>query len=452
MEERDYAKEYGNRCRQIRMAKGISQQALADMMNTTPQNVSKWEKHGIKNVNDVMKLSEVLGQDITADQIDQEGSVGEIGQEILAVLIRNNGYIEFDELVSSLYGMSVDRVASELFKLERIGNVIREQYTDYNEERKDGVFITAKGMITIKNIKVFGFSEDVLNNCYSYERNLDHNVSEERYRNIQEKVDDDKLSKLLWKLSFAGAYRVDYICYLMRKYRAGIPVQKSGSINAPFGETLITGENAFIDLLYRMALGITNGYYPEHLMQVYGDWYDLETERTELHRKLSGFDKESFAAQCYFEDHFSWIIHDDTKLTAYNRYIPESEIPEDMEEDYHRFRDLDSKLWSQLEDDFEFWGYEDFKGLFHEYVPVEREERCLEWFDKETIEEFIKENFRPASTEKEKEIDRIIAEINTRFPYTLDYFYHFPKEWEENGLAQMIRSVWNIPEHVKTEA
>ena len=62
MAERDFAKEYGNRCRQIRMVKGISQQALADMMHTTPQNVSKWEKNGISNVNTVMQLSEVLGQ------------------------------------------------------------------------------------------------------------------------------------------------------------------------------------------------------------------------------------------------------------------------------------------------------------------------------------------------------------------------------------------------------
>ena len=113
MEERDYAREYGNRCRQIRQAKGISQADLAVKMNTTPQNVHKWEKNGISNVNTVMQLSEVLGQDITADQIDQEGIVGEIGREILSVLIKMKGYVEFSVLPRFLYGMSDCNILDE---------------------------------------------------------------------------------------------------------------------------------------------------------------------------------------------------------------------------------------------------------------------------------------------------------------------------------------------------
>ena len=37
------------------------------------------------------------------------------------------------------------------------------------------------------------------------------------------------------------------------------------------------------------------------------------------------------------------------------------------------------------------------------------------------------------------EIDRILEEVNSAFPESKAYFYSFPQEWEENGLAKQIR-------------
>lgn len=44
------AKEIGQRCRKFRNALGLSQQGLADKIGTTPQNISKYEKDGIYNI------------------------------------------------------------------------------------------------------------------------------------------------------------------------------------------------------------------------------------------------------------------------------------------------------------------------------------------------------------------------------------------------------------------
>ena len=88
---KSYAMEYGNRCRQIRMAKGLSQSYVAEKMFTTAQNVSSWERSGISDVDKIKQLSEVLSQDIMADEIDQEGIVGEVGREILTILVRQQG-------------------------------------------------------------------------------------------------------------------------------------------------------------------------------------------------------------------------------------------------------------------------------------------------------------------------------------------------------------------------
>ncbi|MCR4901316.1 MAG: helix-turn-helix domain-containing protein [Butyrivibrio sp.] len=141
MEFKDYAKECGIRCRQIRMAKGMSQQQLADKINVSAAAISKWEKYGVGEINNIHLLSDALGQNIQDDQIDQEGAVGEVGKEILRILADKGGYTDFVEIVSSLYGMSSERASNEIFKLQKIGTVYREQYKDFADVSRDVVFI-----------------------------------------------------------------------------------------------------------------------------------------------------------------------------------------------------------------------------------------------------------------------------------------------------------------------
>lgn len=66
-----------------------------------------------------------------------------------------------------------------------------------------------------------------------------------------------------------------------------------------------------------------------------------------------------------------------------------------------------------------------------------------EWFSKEEIEAYINANMPSAQTEEEKEIDQMLLIINAKYPETLDYFT-FPEEWEENGLADLIRSKYQL--------
>ena len=171
-----------------------------------------------------MELSEVLGQDITSDQMDQEGSVGEVGKEILIILVKSGGYIDYDHLKAGLFGLSDERIAAEIFKLERIGTVVREQYKDYLSHDRDGIFITAKGIITGKHmddIKGPFHTEHFVEKCTSYESRL-----EEGEINLQEQIDKDEISRILWAVPFGGAYRIDYLRYLKDNYRVMFPQWK----------------------------------------------------------------------------------------------------------------------------------------------------------------------------------------------------------------------------------
>lgn len=160
----------GRRCRRIRMAKNMSQQELADLLNTTPQNISKYEKEGISNIDTIKSISQVLGQDLLKDEIDSEGVVGEVGKEILLILLTEGGYIHFNQLMTKMFGMSEERVSNEIFKLERIGMCVREQYSDWVGQQQDVLFITAKGVITFKNLTSINPPEGVdYSECLTYE-------------------------------------------------------------------------------------------------------------------------------------------------------------------------------------------------------------------------------------------------------------------------------------------
>ena len=71
MDNKSMAVEIGQRCRRFRNALGISQHKLADMVGTTPQNISKYEKEGIHDIDIIRYLSSALGYDLMTDEVDE---------------------------------------------------------------------------------------------------------------------------------------------------------------------------------------------------------------------------------------------------------------------------------------------------------------------------------------------------------------------------------------------
>ena len=135
MDNKSMAVEIGQRCRRFRNALGISQHKLADMVGTTPQNISKYEKEGIHDIDIIRYLSSALGHDLMTDEVDEEGSIGEIGKEILTILVESKklfldegGKVEASKLLdgSLLFGLPQERVIKEIFKLKKIGLCVRE--------------------------------------------------------------------------------------------------------------------------------------------------------------------------------------------------------------------------------------------------------------------------------------------------------------------------------------
>ena len=207
-DNRNYALDCGVRCKQIRMSKGMSQKELADKMNVSPQLVSKWENSGISNYDTIIRLSNILGQDITSDQINQDCSVSEIGKEILRNIVNGKGYIDYKDLLPKLFGMRKERINNEIFKLERIGAVVREQFSDFSDSERDGIFITAKGLIIFKN-HTHVEDENELMDITTLDSILGNNEN-----TFQDVVDNDEITKLLVNLEPENSYMGDYLMAL----------------------------------------------------------------------------------------------------------------------------------------------------------------------------------------------------------------------------------------------
>ena len=253
MNNKSMAVEIGQRCRRFRNALGISQQKLADMVGTTPQNISKYEKEGIHDIDIIRYLSSALGYDLMTDEVDEEGSIGEIGKEILTILVESKklfldegGKVEASELLdgSLLFGLPQERVIKEIFKLEKIGLCVREQYIDFYNKEHDVIFITAKGVITLKHIGSLKNEVEDYKNVKTYEMVCEGHESYQAY------IDSEPAEKIIRNLSVKNGFRVNYICFLKKAYDAQ---------NDFLGylKNYYIGKTAYVDIVFSMIMEIT---------------------------------------------------------------------------------------------------------------------------------------------------------------------------------------------------
>lgn len=433
-EVRDYARECGVRCRQIRMAKGMSQQQLAEKMSVTSAAVSKWEKEGISNIDHIKRISDVLGQDITADQLEQEGAIGEVGKEILRDLVMFDGYLDVDSLYSSLYGMKKDRICNELFKLERIGTVVREQFTDFSGEERDGLFITAKGLIAYKN------HEMTIDNDLNCVKTLDSLLINDA-TSIQDVIDADVTTDfILNKMDLTSAYRLDYLTYLHDTHmNLIVPTNKMGELNDFWWnakEAFLCGESCYVDILRRMAQSASRKEMDATLKEIlenglmgdrhYDKLYEAKLEAT-------GVDDVAEEALEYF-----------SKICGCFKETSISEEDKAFIAEEHKQMENVRKI--EHENIATVWKFEGREFTFYRALSPRQKANVNLWFSYDEIRKFIEENILPPSTEYERFVDRKLREIWKYDKTTLNYYYNFTELWEKNGLAQLIRDRIGVPQ------
>ena len=446
MEEKNnnsIAMECGLRLRRIRMARNMSQQELAEKMFTTPQSISRYEKEGISNIDTIHRLSEVLGYDLLTSEADAEGSVGEVGKEILSVLVEEGGRIPVSRLIDChLYGLDMSRATEEIFKLERIGTCVREQYTDLNSRRQDELFLTAKGAITWKNLPgtdYYALKNDSLKKVVTYEQLL---ASDTNYRGSadswQDYLDRREWEKMIRALPTMCTYRTNYIQYLFRHFTTG------REMFAP--REIITGESAYYDILYAMAAGITKDEIDAYMTPDPESLMDTDAIMQEM-------EDEAFLTEPDLKKMHARILFDRVGITDEPAHQEvEKEELEQRIQSAPEYAERLKRYHETLINDYEYGLETDPAYRIRKNRPEgSRSPYPTEWFTLAEVEAFIGQNLGPAVTEEEKALDAALAEINAQCPATLEYYYSFPQDWEDAGIADTIRGFYGIDKPKKPE-
>lgn len=417
------AKEYGLRCRRFRQLRGMSQQQLADAIHMTPQAISKYEKNGISDIEIIQQLSNVLGYNLLSDETDTEGTVGDVGREILRGLVNKGGFRPFQEVSKDLFGMNENRIIHEVFKLMRIGLVVREQYTGFCDEERDYLFITAKGIIAYLNAGTFRPTID--ENIESYESLIGDAGSYQNY------VDGRRCEKLIRNVFADSSYRVNYITYLKKYYEKGFEFDCTHIEECTFTDDLVPGEGFYFDLLYRMALKLDREKY-EFYLDYQIDPYKCEDEHFELEEEISGVKHD-----------VEWIARG-----KFERHIPDirNEKEPDLAEKLLQKENLTAKeeRFLDLECGVDYFDFSTAIKIWKQVREERKEESAYptDWFSVDEIRKFIEENLMP-TIEEDFELNEKLLEINRENPQTLDY-YEFPASWEDNGLADLVRKIYGI--------
>ena len=437
MENKSMALEVGQRCRRFRNALGISQQKLADMVGTTPQNISKYEKEGIHDIDIIRYLSNTLGHNLMTDEVEEEGIVGEIGKEILDMLVNNDvhaGFLKASEVLngSSLYGLPENRIIKEVFKLEKIGLCVREQYIDFYDEENDIIFITAKGVITLKHLGAFKNQMADYANVKTYE------VMCQGYDSYQAYINSEPIEKIIKNLSVKNGFRANYIQYIQKQY--GSPV---GCLN--YEKKYFPGNSAYTDIMFSMIMDITREK-ADYIIALFNENYSLDL--FERFHELS--------IQLYNEIPYRKLIvelkkfiNDDLVNENINSedWIEEKKQKnEDMNgeqtDKYNELMDM-LKADEQLSDVIEN-AESHLTETFMEKLSSHSYTNPLNWFSKEEIELYIEENILEADSDYERDIERKLLEIKEKSSETIEGYFEFPEEWENNGLATLVRKIYKV--------
>lgn len=279
-----------------------------------------------------------------------------------------------------------------------------------------------------KNNKLF-VTRDMLVNVVTYDQ-----LVQGDNRTYQDVINNDKVTQSLMKLDNSGlSYRCDYITYLMEYYyRPGETGNHYSAMLYCYPETredFLCGYSCYLDILHHMMRKSNRKDIDKGLLEGLEYWgKDYRFKQEEKLRNALGCDDQiELEASRHFGSLYSYTNEGVAldEATILNR--------------------SDSQGLNQEKEISVYSEQEQRDITFLKSLPEEERFMFTKWFAEGDIRNFIEENFLEATNDTEKRIDEILHQIWEADESTLDYYYSFPKSWEENVLAQLVRNKVGVP-------
>lgn len=437
--------EIGRRLKRFRTALGWTQEQLAEKANTSAQNISKYEKQGLTDINTIVQLSSILGQDLQSDEKDVEGSVGEIGMEILMTLIRKQGDACPEDLRN--YGLSDSDITHELFKLQRLGLVIHDQYVDFDGRNRNIVFITAKGIITCKNSVTNPLLSDDIKDCLPKVKSIEqrferpHGIDIGDVYSMSEYIEKRPEVKLIKELPITN-YRPNYCIWLKREFLKYDP--SCGSKYEDYSEKelfLFPGKYFSFDVIHSMVMGLNH----ENKIDLIRKYFNPEFgKKSEPEPEDPQYPREEYnimdaAEASYggpyldFCDYYPWI-----REHFYDE--PDEETIEILQQNEYEREQED------LEDKKKIKRRKSFKAHMRKQYDYYRQKSNSkfpdDFFSPEEIKEYLQKNLIKPENEGFKKIDDMIKEINRIRPETKEYYFVY--SWKKCGIEEYVKDFYDL--------
>lgn len=432
--------EIGQRLRRYRNLMGLSQKNLADLIATTPQNISKYEKEGLRDIEAIQRLSAALGHDLLTDERDEEGEIGEVGQEILLILLENFGYCYASKLLDgkTLYGMSDSNVIRELSKLQKLGMIVREQYKDFSGCNYDQVFITAKGIIGLKHLNISKKMKKRLKKAKTYEMICGECGCYQDY------VDAQPEQRSIRKLMYVSGYRKPLIDHIHDHYEIGLDAHYHYELTVP------SYKNVYQQIMMSMIEGErreTEDDYIKHVLEhTFFASPEIEAEYLQLREELHVSDEVEYGFFDYLED-ISYL-EKDNMLENWNpggRFLSDQPDKDAYEDRILRCSELHNKRNAAISEAVEY----DFDEILSQLIEEKGSSCPVDWFAIDEIEAYIRANILPAKTEAEEYVEEKIQYIFDKQSEIAQNYFVFPHEWERNGLAELVRKLYGVTRFFK---
>ena len=232
-----------------------------------------------------------------------------------------------------------------------------------------------------------------------------------KYSSYQEYIDNNVLEKKIRNLPMNSSFRANYIHFLHRNFEKGLDCYRLDMNMSP---CFFSGRNCYYDIMYHMIIDFdltqSDSYW--RLINEF-DGYD------EIYEESLGMDVEKYKAGIYLKRDIPILSENSTEDNEFE--IKESE--------------LDKFMLNNPE--------ERFRKQKEKHANM----NPLEWFTNEEIEKFVDNNILPAQNDYEEKIEKELIEIMLMEPMTTEDYFVFPQEWENNGLADKIKSICKVPKY-----
>jgi hypothetical protein len=258
----------------------------------------------------------------------------------------------------------------------------------------------------------------------------------------QELLDIDISTKKIINLKPVKGFRINFIKYLSKCWSSSydyIDELKDALFNE-MGQGIIMGTNAYFDIIFSMTMGFSRKD-ADFFMEC------VESEENHEFEELDSLNSELYPDE-EIKNRFLWEFEDCVPVakTMLPNCVADEKLNsqlsvEEVEEKQARWEELDDKFDEQDV----FYSKLDLNTIYLEACEKHESKNPLDWFSKEEIETFIRENILPPTNEEEKQLEEQLIHIMQMEPEIAKRYFEFTSEWEENGLADLVRTLYKVP-------